>query len=171
MEVSPLLTTKIKLNWMFSAQSIIFKQNECSTAAKPKYTFAFPPWLSQNGKEDLRCQHSVKIYLLRISKHGSQKQFIFNQHRFFLPLDVSVLPHSFRWIFTSMQVVVCLNLTNIELSRKNIQCVTSFHSIGKSYLCLRLLLEIQISGHKLGRRDLAGTTENINWSWKGQDIH
>ena len=117
-EVSSLLTTKIKLNWMFSAQSIIFKQNECSTAAKPKYTFAFPPWLSQNGKEDLRCQHSVKIYLLRISKHGSQKQFIFNQHRFFLLLDVSVLPHYFRWIFTLTQVIVCLDLTNIELSRK-----------------------------------------------------
>ena len=44
-----------------------FKQNECSTAAKPKYTFAFPPWPSQNGEEDFRCQQSVQIYLLRIT--------------------------------------------------------------------------------------------------------
>ena len=117
-ESYPLLTTKIKLNWMFSAQSIIFKQNECSTATKPKYTFALPPRPSQNGEEDFRCQQSVKIYLLRISTDGPQKQFIFNQHRFFLPLDVSVLPHYFRWIFTLTQVMVCLNLTNIELSRK-----------------------------------------------------
>ena len=55
-----------------------FKQNECSTATKPKYTFALPPRPSQNGEEDFRCQQSVKMPIFTDGPQISYKNSLFS---------------------------------------------------------------------------------------------